>query len=703
MMATRVSKPPMKPETKRRTWLLKVSLSLIAWWVFLSCSFGWAWVQAAEEPKAPPQAGETKSALMPISASEIIPRAEQTLRSLRESRFQIAADSDAALNSLQKDIAALAARSDRRWQNEGASIGQTRSLQRLNDVLRDWSFEQNQLDSGDLALSRRSRELVEQENDVNQIIETWRAAEAASTKQALPKVALQKVGEVLREADAVRLLIRDAMAKLLNLQNLVADRREILANIRTDIDKARENTGRDLFVLYSLPLWEPLFYPEAQDVITAQAAASAQRFVDDLLEFLQRYRGRTLLHVTLFLVLVALFRFFRLRLAPESVERLGGASAILVLDRPFAASFLLALMASPALYPGAAGSILRIAVVPCVIPLLRLLPGLPPQEIRRLINLLVVMYLLDFVRYILPEAWLPTRFLLLLIATMGCVSLGFFLHLRRSGLFTFGSRERLVLPLIRLGFLSFVISAGSNIVGNMTLAEILVGAPVRIIYAAALIFASAHLLMTLAAVSLRSPPVNWLRSVRTHGELLASRCRTLIRLAAIIFWAAVSLYLVGVLGDLSAAVTDFLQFRWKVGAAEISVYGLTTFFAVIIIAVLVSRMLRFVLSEEIFPRLRLPRGVPGAVDVLSRYCWLLLGFLIALAAAGVDFSKVTLLISALGVGIGFGLQNLVNNFVSGLILVFEHPVQVGDYVEIGPLFGEVRKIGFRASVLRTPD
>jgi small-conductance mechanosensitive channel len=91
------------------------------------------------------------------------------------------------------------------------------------------------------------------------------------------------------------------------------------------------------------------------------------------------------------------------------------------------------------------------------------------------------------------------------------------------------------------------------------------------------------------------------------------------------------------------------------------------------------------------------------VDVLSRYGILLLGFFIALAAAGVDLSKVTLLVGALGVGIGFGLQNVVNNFVSGLILVFEHPVQVGDVVEVGTTFGEVRKIGFRASVLRTPD
>jgi small-conductance mechanosensitive channel len=95
--------------------------------------------------------------------------------------------------------------------------------------------------------------------------------------------------------------------------------------------------------------------------------------------------------------------------------------------------------------------------------------------------------------------------------------------------------------------------------------------------------------------------------------------------------------------------------------------------------------------------------VPRAVEVLSRYAILVFGFFIALAAAGVDLSKVTLLISALGVGIGFGLQNVVNNFVSGLILIFERPVQVGDCVEVGTIFGDVSKIGFRASVLRTPD
>jgi small-conductance mechanosensitive channel len=326
-----------------------------------------------------------------------------------------------------------------------------------------------------------------------------------------------------------------------------------------------------------------------------------------------------------------------------------------------------------------------------------------PRVFGHWVYALVALYLLDFLRYLLPADWLLTRVLLLMIATGGCIGLVILLRSGQAELSALGSRRRFTLLAIRLGVFLFAVSVISNLVGNMTLAEILVAIPVRIIYAAALISVGAQLLMTLTVVGLQSPQARLLRSVRGHGESLASRCQVIIRLAAITFWLGVSLYIAGILGDIRAAGAAFLQLRWKVGATEISIEGLALFLSVLVSAILVSRLLRFILTEEIFPRIALPRGVPGAVDVLSRYGIMLLGFFIALAAADVDLSKVTLLISALGVGIGFGLQNVVNNFVSGLILVFEHPVQVGDSVEVGTIFGEVRKIGFRASVLRTPD
>ena len=675
----------MAPEPKTRSWMLKLTAGVIACWIVLSWIVGGTAVQAAEQTKTPAQVSETKQAPpapVAIPASEIIPRSEQTLRTLQEIRFQIAADSEAVLNSIQRDIVAFAAKSDRRWQGEAGMISGLRSLQRLNDVLREWSLEQSQLDGWDRTLTRRSQILVGQENDVSQVIETWQATRAAGKQQRFPMVALQKIAEVLREADAVRGLIRDDMAKLLNLQNQLANRRDVLSKLRNDIDKAREESGRQLFVLDSLPLWGALFRPESRDVIKMQALQSSQRFAEDLQEFSQKYGDRIVWHTVYFLAMVVLFHLLRRGLTPEAAERLGASAAIFFLDRPFAISFLLALLALPLFYPGAAAAILRIAILPTVIPIIRLLPRLLPKTFRRWAYMLVAMYVLDFLRYLLPPDWLLTRLLLLVIATGGCVGLGLFLRSRTAELSTLGFRERLILLAIRLGLSLFAVSVVSNLVGNMTLAEILVSTSVRIAYAATLISAGAQLLLTLIVVALQSRPARWLRSVRKHGELIALRCRALIRLVAIIFWAGVCLYVIGVFGDLSAAGAAFLQLRWKVGAAEISIQDVAVFFAVFLSAVIFSRMLRFVLTEEILPRIRLPRGVPGAVDVLSRYGILLLGFFIALAAAGVDLSKVTLLVSALGVGIGFGLQNVVNNFVSGLILVFEHPVQVGDLVEV---------------------
>ena len=77
------------------------------------------------------------------------------------------------------------------------------------------------------------------------------------------------------------------------------------------------------------------------------------------------------------------------------------------------------------------------------------------------------------------------------------------------------------------------------------------------------------------------------------------------------------------------------------------------------------------------------------------------GVVFAIGAAGVELSQLTLLVSALGVGIGFGLQNIVNNFVSGLVIAFERPFREGDMIAVGQLMGRIREIGIRASNIRT--
>jgi len=694
----------MTPEHKRRRGLVKRAFGFFGYWMVLSWFLGWTAVMAAEPSKTPSQASETKQAPqdpVAIADSEIIPRAEQTLKALQKIKSGVAADS--TLRSIQAEFAALVKNFDRRRESDAETMRNLRSMQRLNEILREWNIEQRQLEEWDQALTVSSQFLGAQEKDIDRIVETWRATEAAVAKKFLFKAVLQRrVEEVLREAQATRQIVQQQTTKLLKLQSEIADQLSTLAGIRTEIGQVREELGRSLFKLDSPPLWQALFRPEVEGTIEAQPLDGARRLLDDLQGFAQKNVDRIPLHVLLFLSFVALFYFLRRGLTPDTAASEPSATMV-ILDRAVASGFLLALVSSPLLYPGTGPGILRGASAVTVIPICRLLPGLLPKKYQRWVYLGVALYVLDFLRYLLSQDGLFPRLLLLIIATGGLLGLGRFLHSRKEQLSASSFSKRLVsLALWFIVFL-FALSVVSNVIGNLSLADVLVVTPLRIIYIAALIFTAAHLLNTIVALTLQSPAARWLRSVREHSALLVSRCRKLIGLTSIILWLLVSLNISGVLGDVTAAAEAFLQLRWSLGAAEISIQGLAAFFAVLFTAVLISRMTRFVLTEEILPRIRLPRGVPGAVDLLSRYGIILMGFLIALAAAGVDFSKLTLLVSALGVGIGFGLQNVVNNFVSGLILVFEHPVQVGDFVEVGTTFGEVRKIGFRASVLRTPD
>jgi small-conductance mechanosensitive channel len=125
------------------------------------------------------------------------------------------------------------------------------------------------------------------------------------------------------------------------------------------------------------------------------------------------------------------------------------------------------------------------------------------------------------------------------------------------------------------------------------------------------------------------------------------------------------------------------------------------FFFSVWLAFWVAKTVRLILQDEVLPKMSLPRGVGNSISSLSYYALVFAGLAVALVAAGFEMSQLTIVIGALGLGIGLGLQNVVNNFVSGLILMFERPIQPGDVVEVGGVSGKVREIGMRATTLST--
>jgi small-conductance mechanosensitive channel len=153
----------------------------------------------------------------------------------------------------------------------------------------------------------------------------------------------------------------------------------------------------------------------------------------------------------------------------------------------------------------------------------------------------------------------------------------------------------------------------------------------------------------------------------------------------------------GVYDDLQGAINGLLALGFNLGSQRISIGLVITAAGILYGSFLASWIVQKLLIDEVLARRRVETGVRVSIARLVHYVLIFVGFVLALLALGFEFTKLTIMLSALGVGIGFGLQGVVNNFVSGLILLFERPVRVGDYIEIGGNWAEIQKIGLRAT------
>jgi small-conductance mechanosensitive channel len=189
--------------------------------------------------------------------------------------------------------------------------------------------------------------------------------------------------------------------------------------------------------------------------------------------------------------------------------------------------------------------------------------------------------------------------------------------------------------------------------------------------------------------------------VTLRGEEIANGSQKLIRALALFAWTYATLVSFQLWGPIGDRLGKLLQTTWQFGELSFTLGGVGTFIIGVLLAVYASRVVRFLLNEEILSRVAWPPGAKSTTATLAYYGVLFAGLLLALSAAGIETSQFAIIIGALGVGIGFGLQNVVNNFVSGLILMFERPIQPGDIIDVDTLQGRVIEIGLRATRVRT--
>ncbi|MBA2378948.1 MAG: mechanosensitive ion channel [Blastocatellia bacterium] len=150
--------------------------------------------------------------------------------------------------------------------------------------------------------------------------------------------------------------------------------------------------------------------------------------------------------------------------------------------------------------------------------------------------------------------------------------------------------------------------------------------------------------------------------------------------------------------------TDILNYSlFTLGNATITPLTLIYIAILGVLLVYFATKLRNLLIGRLLQRTKLDQGAQQAIGTISRYVVIFVGFLVILQTVGIDLTTLNVLAGAVGIGIGFGLQNIANNFISGLIIMLERPIKVGDRIEVGEVHGRVLAIGARSTSVRTND
>jgi small-conductance mechanosensitive channel len=139
------------------------------------------------------------------------------------------------------------------------------------------------------------------------------------------------------------------------------------------------------------------------------------------------------------------------------------------------------------------------------------------------------------------------------------------------------------------------------------------------------------------------------------------------------------------------------------GSAHITILNIIYLIVLSVLLIVLTGRLRTWIVEQLLSRTRMGIGARQATGAIIRYFAVAVGFIIILQTAGIDLTALNVLAGAVGIGVGFGLQNIVNNFISGLIILFERPIKVGDRIVIGSVEGDVVRIGGRSTEVETND
>ncbi len=539
-------------------------------------------------------------------------------------------------------------------------------------------------------------------NEVDALYHLWLETIIVIKNKDLPDDLKKSTAEIKLNARNLRNKIKEEEGKYISLKhdcNILFNK--VIIEKRA-LAKAREDIVKNLLIAEQPVIWKSIsiYYNDTivkvHNTQLANTKGNAESFLKSDPSFV--YSA-----LFIFVVFLTLIIFIKKNLNIDDYKDKGITSnaAQLLLNRPVIFSLVLTWLSLSIFFylPVEIRSAISILML---VPVLFLLKRLFGKQSIAIVVLFITYYLFSTTKFLFYEYMLLSRLSYLLLAMFSVIIVWhiikqkiFFLKFKKWGWFI-----RLVFHVV---LVIFAVSAIFYITGNVTLATMLLFGAIGMVLAGIIIYAAYELLYSLVILLLENKFFQKSHVIRNHINTIQVSIRKIITVLLFFNWITITLGDFGIKSEVFLALKEVYMHQFKIGSTSFGLNNIVSFILVIYISIIISRILLVVLKEEVFVRSKTDKGVSSTIVLLLRYSIISLGFIFALAAAGIELANISILIGALGVGIGFGLQDIFNNLISGIILAIERPIKVDDIIQVGDLTGIVKDIGFRSSKVRTYD
>ncbi len=541
---------------------------------------------------------------------------------------------------------------------------------------------------------------------INFLEQTWKATLASSENGTISGTLRDRIAQVTNEVQSANEVVIKNGETVISLSDRLLTGGQLLEDLSLQVTEAEEQFQLKYLTKTHRAIWERDTLSEEEAINPSIIFTSVhQAYGKGLSQFYDLYKVLIYFHLFLLMALLTLTIIIKRRLKGKDIETDSKRiqTFLRVFMRPIALSFMLAIFLTILLYPAAPLVIKELASYFILIPLIIIARQVLPRQWHILLYLASGFFIfVELIETVQFESY-PLPMVTILIATIAAIAYVIWLITRRIRMAKQRSDSKVTLIDIGMWLIAAIlfVSIIANVTGYVSFGFFLFRGLVISVIAGLLISVTVTVIDGFFTLLIMGRSSQMYEVVRDYGNKLVNNIIRVVKFFAIIYWLQIVLRRFLIYDTILDWLTGILETKWVINDITISVEGILLFALIIFLSIWLSGFIKLLLEKEVFPRLKFSRGIPGIISLIIRFSIVSIGFLLSLAVLGIKLDNLTILMGALGVGIGFGLQDIMNNLISGFILIFGRPIQVGDTIQFGDKEGIVQEIGIRASNIKT--